>query len=153
MDALNVAVAAWKRLWEKGNGKQKNKKTNKKSKKTIRRGKRESLKHYYQRNLQGDNQDALDVEEYGDTMRAKGDFVWRVGLQNVSNLSETKNTAKSRQTISYIVQKQFDIFMMTEVGLCWKLIALSDQWFERIFGKFRSSRSCFAYNKTELYHS
>ena len=39
---------------------------------------------------------------------------------------------------------------MTEIGLCWKLLEIGDQWFERVFGKFRATRSCFAYNKTEL---
>jgi hypothetical protein len=100
--------------------------------------------------MQGENQDAADVEEFGERMQAKRDDVFRVGLQNITNLSEKKNVSKSRQIISYIVQKQFDVFMMTEVGLCWKFVALTDQWFERIFGKFRSSRSCFGYNKTEL---
>ena len=95
MEALHVAVDAWKRLWDKGKGEKTNKKSKKQSKKTIRRGKRESLKNYYQRTLKGDNQDATDVEEYGDIMHAKGDFVWRVGLQNILNLSETINTAKS----------------------------------------------------------
>ncbi len=83
-------------------------------------------------------------------MQPKRDDVFRVGFQNISNLSEQKNTAKSRQSISYIVQKQYDVFMMAEVGLAWKLVALGDQWFERVFGKFRSIRSCFAYNKTEM---
>ena len=83
-------------------------------------------------------------------MQPKQDDVFRVGFQNISNLSEQKNTAKSRQSISYIVQKQYDVFMMAEVGLAWKLVALGDQWFERVFGKFRSIRSCFAYNKTEM---
>ena len=92
MLTLQVAVGAWKRLWDtgKGKGEKTNKKSKKQTKTTIRQGKRESLKHYYQRTLQGNNQDAMDVKEYGDCMRAKGDFVLRVGLQNISNLSETK---------------------------------------------------------------
>jgi hypothetical protein len=68
MEALHVAVGAWKRLWEKGNEKQKSKQPKRKSKKTVRRGKRESLQGYYQRTLNGDNQDATEVEEFGDIM-------------------------------------------------------------------------------------
>jgi len=83
-------------------------------------------------------------------MQPKRDDIFRVGFQNISNLLEQKNTSKSRQSISYIVQKQYDVFMMAEVGLAWKLVALGDQWFECVFGKFRSIRSCFAYNKSEI---
>jgi hypothetical protein len=39
--------------------------------------------------------------------------------------------------------------MMAEVGLYWKLVSLADQWFERVFGKFRSICSFFAYNKAK----
>jgi hypothetical protein len=35
MEALHVAVGAWKRLWEKGNEKQKSKQPKRKSKKII----------------------------------------------------------------------------------------------------------------------
>ena len=59
-------------------------------------------------------------------------------------------TSKSRQTVSYIVKRQFDAFMMSEVGLCWKKLGIEDQWFERTFGKFKATRACLAYNKTEL---
>jgi DNA-binding protein Fis len=153
-DVLHVAVDAWKQLWEQGKAKQLTKQSKKskkqKSKKTIRRGKRETLTNYYERTLKGQNQDDADVEEFADHMQPKRDDVFRVGFQNISNLSEQKNTAKSRQSISYIVQKQYDVFMMAEVGLAWKLVALGDQWFKRVFGKFRSICSCFAYNKTEM---
>ena len=44
----------------------------------------------------------------------------------------------------------FDVFLMTEVGLCWRKVGNENQWYERILGKFRSSRSVFAYNTTEL---
>jgi hypothetical protein len=71
-------------------------------------------------------------------------------LHNIANIPEDKRTSKSRQLMSYIVQKQADVFLMTEVGLCWKKVDSSNQWFERIFGKFRNARSVFAYNKTEL---
>ena len=39
--------------------------------------------------------------------------------------------------------------MMAEIGLYWKLLGIADQWFERTFGKFQSTRSCFAYNRME----
>ena len=42
---------------------------------------------------------------------------------------------------------------MTEVGLCWRKVGNENQWHERILGKFRSSRSGFAYNATELQHT
>jgi hypothetical protein len=48
MESFNVAVDAWKRLWENGKKKDQNKKLKKQSKKSIRRGKRETLQSYYQ---------------------------------------------------------------------------------------------------------
>ena len=158
MNNLHVATIAWKRLWEKGKEitqlrntkKLKNKQKNKQKNKSTRRGKRESIQNYYQRTIKGRNLDKTDVEAHGDTMFEKGSEILRVGLQNIQNLSENTKTSKSRQSISYIVKRQYDVFMMTEVGLAWHLLSLENQWFERTFGKFRSTRSCFAYNKTEL---
>jgi hypothetical protein len=95
MSTLHVAIDAWKRLWEKGKGKKTNEKSKKQSKKTIRRGKRETLKHYYQRSMQGENQDAADVEEFGERMQAKRDDVFRVGLQNITNLSKKRMYQKA----------------------------------------------------------
>jgi hypothetical protein len=83
-------------------------------------------------------------------MQMKGEEILQVGFQNVANLPESMRTAKSRQTVSYIVKKQYDVFMMSEIGLCWKHLGIEDQWFERIFGKFKATRSCLAYNKTEI---
>ena len=154
MNSLHVATEAWKRLWERGkdNTHTRNlkKSKNKQKKNSTRRGKRETIQNYYQRTIKGRNLETSDVEVYGDTMYSKGEEIFRVGFQNIQNLSENTKTAKSRQSISYIVKRQYDVFMMTEVGLAWKLLSLENQWFERTFGKFRSTRACFAYNKTEL---
>jgi hypothetical protein len=154
MNSLHVATEAWKRLWEKGkehtHSRNIKKSKNKQKKKSTRRGKRETIQKYYQRTMKGRNLEKSDVEVYGDTMHAKGYEIFRVGFQNIQNLSENTKNAKSRQSISYIVKRQYDVFMMAEVGLAWKLLSLENQWFERTFGKFRSTRACFAYNKTEL---
>jgi hypothetical protein len=89
------------------------------------------------------------VEEFGDPPQAKLDDILRIGLHNLSNLSQDGRTSKSRQLINFILHKSFDVFLMTEVGLCWRHVGNGNQWYKRILGKFRSSRSVFAYNKTE----
>jgi hypothetical protein len=159
MQSLQVATEAWKRLWENGKETTTTRKTNtRKTKKSktknktnnARRGKQETIQSYYQRTLKGRNLDKADVEAFGDTIYTKEEETFRVGFQNIQYLSENAKTAKSRQLISYIVQKQYDVFMMAEVGLCWSLLSMENQWFERTFGKFRAMRACFAYNKTEL---
>ena len=109
------------------------------------------MKQYQQRNLAGVNLDLQDVEEFGDPLQPKqGEDVFRIGLHNLANLPQDHRTSKSRQLIDYIVQKSFHVFLMTEVGLCWRKVGNENQWYERILGKFRSSRSVFAYNTTEL---
>ena len=111
------------------------------------------MKHYQQRNLLGMNLDLQDVEEFGDPLQAKLEDVLRLGLHNLANLSQDKRTSKSRQLVDYIVQKSFDVFLMTEIGLCWRKVGIENQWYERILGKFRATRSMFAYNVTELHSS
>jgi hypothetical protein len=152
IEGLQAAVSAWSRLWEKGKElSQKNtKKTKKQKKNSTRRGKKETIQHYYQRTMKGRNLEKDDVEAFGDKMHSKGDETFRVGFQNIANLPQDMRTAKSRQTISYMVQRHYDVFMMSEIGLCWKKLGVEDQWFERTFGKFKTTRSCMAYNKTEL---
>jgi hypothetical protein len=157
MTTLLQAVEAWKRLWDTGKGnndnntkKDKRKQKKGKQKRKLRRSKKETIKQYQQRSLRGVNLDKLDTEEFGDKLQEKVDGILRIMLHNIANIPEDKRTSKSRQLMSYIVQKQADAFLMTEVGLCWKKVDSSNQWFERIFGKFRNARSVFAYNKTEL---
>jgi hypothetical protein len=116
----------------------------------LRRTKKETLREYHQRTLSGKNQDLHDVEEFGDPLHAKQEHTLRIGLHNLFNLSQDKRTSKSRQLITYIIQKSFDVFLMTEDGLCWRKLDNENQWHERILGKFCSSRSMFAYNVTEL---
>jgi hypothetical protein len=110
MESLHVAVDAWKRLWEKGKehtyAKKTKKSKNKQKKNSTRRGKRETIQKYYQRSMQGKNLDKTDVEVYGDKMQAKGEEIFRVGFQNIQNLSENAKAAKSRQSVSYIVKRQ-----------------------------------------------
>jgi hypothetical protein len=43
--------------------------------------------------------------------------------------------------------------MMAEIGLNWTKISANDRWFKIISGKFRTSRSVFAHNVTELHQS
>jgi hypothetical protein len=155
---LEAAVEAWKRLWRQGEigdltTETTRKNTRKKKKITSRRSKRETIRAYQQRTVLGKNLELKDVEEFGDPLQAKLDDVLRIGLHNLANLSQDGRTSKSRQLIHFILHKSFDIFLMTEIGLCWTKVSNGNQWHERILGKFRSCRSVFAYNKTELQRS
>jgi hypothetical protein len=99
------------------------------------------------------NLDFKDAESFGDVQQAKRDNILRVGFQNIHNLPEDCRTSKSRQLVDYVVQKDYDCFMMAEIGLNWTKISANDRWFKRISGKFRTSRSVFAHNVTELHQS
>jgi hypothetical protein len=103
--------------------------------------------------MKGANLDFEDAESFGDVQQAKRDNILRVGFQNIHNLPEDCRTSKSRQLVDYVVQKDYDCFMMAEIGLNWTKISANDRWFERISGKFRTSRSVFAHNVTELHQS
>jgi hypothetical protein len=99
------------------------------------------------------NLDFEDAESFGDVQQAKRDNILRVGFQTIHNLPEDCRTSKSRQLVDYAVQKDYDCFMMAEIGLNWTKISANDRWFKRISGKFRTSRSVFAHNVTELHQS
>jgi hypothetical protein len=43
--------------------------------------------------------------------------------------------------------------MMAEIGLNWRKVGVNDQWFERVLGKFKTSRTVLAHNVTELQQS
>jgi hypothetical protein len=103
--------------------------------------------------MNGANLDFEDAESFGDVQQVERDNIPHIGFQNIHNLLEDCCTSKSRQLVDYVVQKDYDCFMMTEIGLNWTKISANDRWFERIFGKFRTSRSVFAHNVTELHQS
>jgi hypothetical protein len=65
-------------------------------------------------------------------------------------LPESSKHYKSRQSIDYIKQSEYEFFLMTEIGLCWPKLEAIDQWFERILGKLNDSYSTFAHNNQEL---
>jgi hypothetical protein len=152
---LGAARLAWERLWDRGKANNKtNNTTNKKikySKKTIRRQKRDKLPiQYQQTQMSGANMDQNDVEYFGDDQQQKRPNTLRVGFHNIYNLPEDRRTSKSRQLVDYIVQKSYDCFLMVEPGLNWKKVGNNDRWYERIWGKLKTSRSIFAHNVTEL---
>jgi hypothetical protein len=89
-------------------------------------------------------------EEFGDVISRKPDRILRIWLQNINRLPALRNSVKSKKLISTIAHKQIDIALMTEVGLCWKLVHNSDQWHERTREAFQTTRSSFAYNTNEL---
>jgi hypothetical protein len=66
-------------------------------------------------------------------------------------LPESAKHYKSRQSVDYIKQGEYDFWLMSEVGLCWQKLDSHDQWwFERALGKLQDSFATFAYNDQEL---
>ena len=166
---LATAVDAWRRLWSVGaNGDNINKQqntnnnthnsttTNVNSSRT-RRGKRDktqttiepTIRSFSQRSLYGDNQESLDLEEFGDIMQRKSPNTLRIMLHNINRLPIYKNQDKSKKLFSYIANKQIDVALLTEIGLYWKLIHNNDKWHERIRHVFRSAKYSLSYNTTE----
>jgi hypothetical protein len=79
--------------------------------------------------------DLRDVEEFGNFLQEKSDNILCIGLHNLSNLSQDKITSKSLQLIDYIIHKWFDVFLMTEIVLCWRKVGNKNQWYKQILGK------------------
>jgi hypothetical protein len=102
-----------------------------------------------QTNLLGQNQDALDVEAFGDNLNKKHDTTIRIMLHNINRLPLDHRTDKSRKLISCIANKQIDVAMITEVGLYWKSIPGKDRWYERVRESFQTHKSEMAFNTTE----
>jgi hypothetical protein len=105
---------------------------------------------YNQFDINGNNLTLQDAEAFGNIKKTKGDNTIRIGLQNMQLLPENAKHYKSRQTIDYIQQGEYDAFLMTELGLCWPKLAASDQWFARVLGKLQDSMATFAYNDQEM---
>jgi hypothetical protein len=161
---MEVAIAAWRRLWNSGRSQDgerdenvvedQRRRTRKRKKKKQRKTKRKTTtrqqQQLYQQTLQGENQDLADGETFGDTMGDVHERFFRVGLHNIQRLPKDKRNGKSRTLVETIKNKQFDAMMMTEVGLCWPKVPSTDQWHERVQGVFQDSRTCFAFNDTEL---
>ena len=105
---------------------------------------------YDQLSMQGCNITRTDAEAFFDTMKTKRDNTVRVGLQNMNLLPESSKHYKSRQSIDHIHQGEYDVWMMSEIGLCWNKVAAGDQWFERVLGKLNDSYALFAHNNQEL---
>ena len=151
---LGAARRAWEMLWDQGRDKdnEKEKPKRKESKKTINRRKKrdKQSKQYQQTQMSGANLDRNDVESFGDEQYEKRPNTLRVGFHNIFNLPEDRRTSKSRQLINYVVQKGFDCFLMAKVGLNWRKIGHNARWFERIWGKLKTSKSIFAHDVTKL---
>ena len=58
--------------------------------------------------MHGANLDFDDTESFGDVQQAKRDNILRVGFQNIHNLPVDCRTAKSRQLVDYVVQKDYE---------------------------------------------
>ena len=76
----------------------------------------------------------------------------RVGLQNLHLLSEHAKTSKNRQLVQHILEGEYDVFLMTEIGLYWDKLAASDQWSERT-RSLPDSTAIFTNNTTEPFRN
>jgi hypothetical protein len=100
--------------------------------------------------MRGNTIEKHDLESFGDTMGKKGINTFRIMLQNVNNLPTSSRVNRSCQVIDCIANQELDVFLMTEIGLCWAKVSAYDQWNERTIGRLEHQKSVFAYNKNEL---
>ena len=107
----------------------------------------------YQTDIQGNTIEKQDLEAFGDTMGRKEANVFRIMFQNIHNLPLSSHVNRSRQVIDCIATQELDVFLMTEVGLCWSKLSAYDQWHERTMGRLAQHKSVFRYNTTELHQT
>ena len=98
--------------------------------------------------LRGGSLEKEDVESFGDLLGGKEENIFSMGLQNVQNMPEQRNTDKSNRLFNYIKDNDFDIFLTTEIGLDWRVVDIENQWFERV-RQLKRSKSSYAFNKNE----
>jgi hypothetical protein len=107
----------------------------------------------YQTDIQGRSIEKHDLEAFGDLLGKKEANVFRIMLQNVNNLPVSSHVYRSRQLVDCISNQELDVYLMTEVGLCWNKLSAYDQWYERTTGRLTHQKSIFSYNKTELHQT
>ncbi len=106
-------------------------------------------KEYDQLSMHGCNITKTDAEACGHKMTTKRENTVRIGLQNMQLLPENAKHYKSRQSVDHIKQGECDVWLMSEIGLCWPKLDACDQWFERVLGKLHDSYALFAHNNQE----
>jgi hypothetical protein len=147
-------VNEWRRLFDKGKphtGKR-NKKSNKnKNKNKIHINRNNNKPQTIQQDLHG-RSSLPSWEPFGDTIKkSKISSTVRIGFQNINILTKNKNTTKSKNMLEFMYKNEFDLWLMSEVGLNWHKVDPQDLWFERIREKFgdQSTRSYMAFNSNE----
>ena len=91
-----------------------------------------------------------NLDWFGDRMKKKtNNKTIRIGFQNIGNLPKEQKNFKSRKLILYIVEKDFDIFGIAEVGLDWRKVDSNGQQKERVWDKFRLQKLVLAWNQIE----
>ncbi len=88
-------------------------------------------------------------ERYGDLMKVKPKGTFRIGFQNIHNMSKNGNTAQHKAMVRHLKEGDYDIMMMSEIGLYWPNVPARDSWAERSLFDLPNSGSVFAYNQTE----
>ena len=102
-----------------------------------------------QTTLFGKNQEKADLEEFGDSIKAKEPNNFQVISQNIQKLPESARSERSRRVTNTISSTEADVLLMNEVSLYWPKVGITDKWFERVIGKFRAHRALFGYNANE----
>lgn len=93
---------------------------------------------------QGQRQQTLD------TIPEKQKGQLRIISQNINNLGVDSKSMKSNEVGRIICEDDADIWLVQEVGINWSKTVSSEQWDERIRGKWRgSAKAVFAHNTSE----
>jgi hypothetical protein len=83
-------------------------------------------------------------------MGKKAVNVFCIMFQNINNLPTSASFNKSQQVIDCIIKQELDVFLMTEIGLCWPKLSAYDQWNKRTIGRLSHHKFVFSHNKTEM---
>jgi hypothetical protein len=80
-----------------------------------------------QMTLFGENLQRADLEEYGDNIQDKAENNFRVTFQNITTLTESYKSNRSRRVIDTIKNTKADVFLMAEVSLYWPKIEAANK--------------------------
>jgi hypothetical protein len=88
-----------------------------------------------------------DAEAFADSLSKKPAHTFRCAFQNIQVLPESARHYKSRQLVNHLMEGEYDLVMLNEVGLSWNKLDAADQWDERVLiGGLNDSTAIFSYN-------
>jgi hypothetical protein len=79
----------------------------------------------------------------------KSTNTFRVIQQNIKLVPENPKSSKNKQISNVISNREADLYLLQEIGLCWQKLPTASQWSERIYSN-HSIHLNLAYNNAEV---